>query len=89
MARRDNGEAVLSASSGSSAKGERKLSDGCALRWPHSNSGVAYPPDSGLVGLDVSDIDSILSKIDEFLRSNSERGEFGSDDIVDEPVVAD
>jgi hypothetical protein len=67
MTRFDDGDIALSASSGSSAKGESKISDTCPLRCPHPNCGVSYPPDSGLVGLDVSDIDSILSKIDEFL----------------------
>ena len=53
------------------------------------NCGVANPPDSGLVGLDDSDIGSIRSNMDEFRWSKYECGEFGSDDIADEPVAAD
>ena len=80
---------ALPASSGNSAKAESENSDAFPFWCVDLNCGVANPPDSGLVGLDDSDIGSIRSNMDEFRWSKYECGEFGSDDIVDEPVAAD
>jgi hypothetical protein len=77
------------ASTGNSAKAESENSETFPFWCVDPNCGVANPPDSGLVGLDDSDIGSIRSNMDEFRWSKYEWGEFGSDDIADEPVAAD